>query len=89
MTDTTPLALAEAEVLGVVEVTKEAIWARNVMKDLGLEQFEATPICNDNKPALHLASRMDGTNKRMRHVMDKVAFSNRLLPFADNENPST
>ena len=50
-TSDTPLSLTEAEIVGVVEETKNVIWTRNLLKELHQEQLEATPIYNDNAPS--------------------------------------
>ena len=73
-TSETPLSLTDAEIVGLVEETKDAIWVKSLMKDLHQEQVEATPIYNDNASGLHLVTKYDGKHKRVRYILDRVNF---------------
>ena len=71
---TTDLAQTEAEIGAIVETTKDTIWSRNFMAELGQEQIEATPIYNDNKSGLHLVTLYDGAHKRVRYCLNRINF---------------
>ena len=70
--DTTDLSLTSAEIGGAMEVTKETICCKNLMKELHQEQLEATPVYNDNASGLHLITSYDGKHKRVRYILDRV-----------------
>jgi hypothetical protein len=46
---TIALSTGEAEYVALSHAVQEAIWLRNLLKDLGYLQLEATPIYEDNQ----------------------------------------
>eukprot|EP00965_Chrysotila_dentata_P073544 2429270-Pleurochrysis_carterae.AAC.1 len=49
------LSSCEAEIIAASEATKEAIYLRSLLADLGLPASEPTAISTDNKSAIDLA----------------------------------
>ena len=43
------LSSTEAETYAAVEATKDIVYFRNLLKELGFEQIEPTPLYVDNK----------------------------------------
>ena len=55
-----------------MECAKDVVYYRGVMAELHLDQVEPTPLYNDNKSAITLATRYSGQNKRVRYMMTKI-----------------
>lgn len=64
---TVALSTAESETHAATQATKEAIWLRNILKELGLEQKSSTTIYCDNQAAIAL-SRNPEYHARSKHV---------------------
>lgn len=64
---TVALSTAEAETHAATQATKEAIWLRNILSELGYEQSQSTIIYCDNQAAIAL-SRNPEYHSRSKHV---------------------
>ena len=72
MAPSVDLSSTEAEIGTIVECAKDVVYYRGVMAELHLDQVEPTPLYNDNKSAITLATRYSGQNKRVRYMMTKI-----------------
>ena len=68
------LSLAEGEIGAMTEETKQVMWLRNLAEELGLPQKEPSVIYNDNASGLHLVTKYDGKQKKMRYCLQKINF---------------
>ena len=68
------LSSTEAEIVGGVECTKEVIWFRNQLAELGFPQLEPTVIFCDNSSMITLASDFSGNHKRVKHYLIRINF---------------
>lgn len=64
---TVALSTAESETHAAMQATKEAIWLRNLLEELGYKQRGATTIFCDNQAAIAL-SRNPEFHSRSKHV---------------------
>lgn len=67
------LSTAEAEFLSLCEATREAVFLRNMMLEIGLPQNSATTINEDNQPCIHLV-RNPVTSGRSKHIALRFNF---------------
>jgi hypothetical protein len=76
---TISLSTCEAEYIGQTQATKEAVWLRKLLRELGREQLQATVIFGDNQGAIALAKnpQFHGRSKHIdtqwHYVREKVA----------------
>jgi hypothetical protein len=68
------LSSTEAENAAAVEATKEALWFRQLLLDLGFAQLEPTVMFSDSASMITLASAYSGNHKRVKHYMTRVNF---------------
>ena len=66
----------EAENDACCSTTKEIIWMRGVMQELGgrYEQKEPNEIASDSQPNITISGDYSGNHKRTKHFMHKVSF---------------
>lgn len=57
----------EAEYVAAAEATKDVIWLRSLLEELGLKQTKATTLYIDNKSAIHLSAN-PSTHVRSKHI---------------------
>ena len=69
------LSSTEAYVNPLVDVSKEIIWFRQLLKELGFLQSDPTPVFEDNSSAITLATKWSGNNKRTKHFGIRIHFS--------------
>ena len=67
------LSTAEAEYVSLGAATKKAVWLRDLLKELGCEQGEATPLYEDNRSAIALAEN-ESHSRRTRHIHVKYHY---------------
>ncbi|GJP55916.1 hypothetical protein CLOM_g14931 [Closterium sp. NIES-68] len=62
------LSSVESEYMAMFYATKEIIWLRRLLKEIGHEQTCATPLFSDSKRAIAMARNvvLHGLNKHMR-----------------------
>jgi hypothetical protein len=66
---TVSTSTVEAEYIAITEAAKEALWLRNLLKELGFENIvtEATVLHTDNQGAIRLAIN-PSTHQRTKHI---------------------
>jgi hypothetical protein len=72
MATTVDLCTAECEGSTLVEATKDAIFYNGCLEEMHQKQIQPTPLYNDNKPTLQLATAYSGSHKRVRYMLPKV-----------------
>lgn len=75
---TVALSSAEAEYMALSAATQEAIYLRNLMKDLGYELKEATTLFQDNQACISMAKNPTN-HQRRKHIDIKYHFINEAI----------
>jgi hypothetical protein len=57
----------EAEYIATAEAAREAIWLRNLLRELGFKSLTTTTLHVDNQGALRLAMN-PSTHQRTKHI---------------------
>ena len=57
-----------------MEATKNIIYFRNVLAELGFPLTSPSPLWVDNKSLIELATRFSGNHKRVRHFLVRIHF---------------
>ena len=57
-----------------MEATKEIIYFRELLNELGFPQLDPTPLYVDNKSLISLATKFSGSHKRVKHFMMRLHF---------------
>lgn len=70
---TVALSTAEAEYMAASDGTKEAIWLRQLLKDVGYEQTESTPLMIDNQSAIILTKNAE-FHQRTKYIDVRYHF---------------
>ena len=78
---TIALSTAEAEFDALCAATREAMYLRGLLQEMGLQQQQATTIFEDNQPCIALA-RNPMTSARTRHVALRFDFVREKLRAA-------
>jgi hypothetical protein len=68
------LSSTEAEVYAAIECTKDAIFFRDVLSELGYKQIEPTNLFIDNKSAIALSKPLTGDHRKVRHFKARLNF---------------
>lgn len=68
------LSSTEAENWAAVEATKEIIWFRDLLAELGFPQTEPTTIYADNTSMITLAQSFSGNHSKVKHFMLRINF---------------
>ena len=68
------LSSTEAENAAAVEATKEIMWFRELLGELGFPQLEPTLMFADNASMITLANDFSGNHKRVKHYMTRINF---------------
>jgi hypothetical protein len=68
------LSSTEAEVYAAVEATKDIIFCRAILAELGFTQLHPTTLYVDNTSLITLASKYSGNAKRVKHFLVRVNF---------------
>jgi hypothetical protein len=68
------LSSTEAELYAAVEATKDIIFCRAILAELGFHQLHPTTLYVDNTSLLTLASKYSGNAKRVRHFLVRLNF---------------
>ena len=88
------LSTTESEVQAALELTKDVLWMRDFLKELGYEQKGSTRILEDNNGCMGQATNTKGM-KKARHYLVALAKLNEavqaqkihLFRIDSNENP--
>ena len=54
--DGVSLSSTEAEFRALKAITKEVIWLKELLRELGISHTDPVTICCDNKPAIHISA---------------------------------
>jgi hypothetical protein len=76
------LSSTECENAAAVEATKEIIWFRGLLAELGFPQLQPTVMFADNASMISLANDYSGNYKRVKHYVTKINF---LIEQVQNE----
>jgi hypothetical protein len=68
------LSSTESEAYTAVEATKDILYFRNVLAELGFPLTSPTSLQVDNKSLIELATRFSGNHKRVRHFLVRIHF---------------
>ena len=68
------LSSTEAELYAAVEATKDIIYLRNILAELGYPQIQPTTLYVDNLSMITLASKYSGNAKRVKHFLVRINF---------------
>lgn len=68
------LSSTEAENAAAVEATKETLWFRQLLDDLGFHQLEPTVLYADSASMIALAENTGSAHKRVKHYITRVNF---------------
>lgn len=71
---TTPLSSCGSELAASVEATKDVIYTRGLMEELGFPQEESTPIQEDNASLIRVTSDYNKGTRKMRQSMQLIHF---------------
>ena len=72
MAPTVDLNTCEGECGELVELCKDGIFYRGILRELGQEQVEPTPLYGDNDPMIQLATQYSGQHKRVRYMLPRI-----------------
>lgn len=72
MAPTLDLSSCQGETSTVVELTKDTIFYRGVLKELHQEQVQPTELYCDNNSTIMLATQYSGSHKRIRYMLPKI-----------------
>eukprot|EP00253_Pinus_taeda_P012224 PITA_12224 len=72
------LSSAEAEYRGAVEASKEALWLRQILSELGFEQQHPTTLWRDNQSAIQLC-KDPVQHQRSKHIELHMHFIRKLI----------
>jgi hypothetical protein len=68
------LSSTEAEIYAAIESVKDIVFFRDILKELGYEQFEPTSLFIDNKSAITLGQAVSGHQHKVRHFMGRLRY---------------
>lgn len=74
MAPTVDLSSCEGEIGTVVELCKDTVFYRGILAELHQVQVEPTPLYNDNKSSLTLATKYSGKHRRVRYMLPKIQW---------------
>jgi len=89
---TTALSTAEAEYMASADATRQAVWLRQLLNDLGHDASKPLTILNDNNAAIQLSrnpvhhDRSKHIDMRHHYLREKVADSTIELEHVASEN---
>ena len=68
------LSSTEAEVYAAVEATKDIVFLRAILAELGFPQLLPTTLYVDNLSMITLASKFSGNAKRVKHFLVRINY---------------
>ena len=68
------LSSTEAEVYAAIECTKDIIFFRDLLAELGYAQLTPTTLHVDNKSTIALSQPLTGEHRKVRHFMARLRF---------------
>jgi hypothetical protein len=88
----TTLSSTKAEYMSLTQATKEALWLRKLLGDLGYHQLVATPLYCDNQSAIALSqnpryhTRMKQIEVQHHHIREIVAKGEVSMIYCATKN---
>jgi hypothetical protein len=76
--DCNTLSSAEAEYVALCSATKEIVWLRQVLNELGFEQLKPTTVYCDNQAAIHMAND-NILNERSKHIDIRYHYTRKAI----------
>ena len=74
------LSSTEAEIIQIVETTKELLWLQPLCADLGVTKINWSAVLNeDNKPASHVLLNNPTHSGRFKHMDIQIKFCGEVL----------
>jgi hypothetical protein len=67
----------EAEIFAMVDCVKQAVWIRNIIRDLQISPLAAMTIYQDNKSAIIMTTEMSAF-RNSKHILTKIAYIREL-----------
>lgn len=67
-------SLREAEIDSAVEGTKDIIFFRTLLSEIGFKKFETTLVYADSASMITLANDFSGNHKRVKHYITCINF---------------
>ena len=74
MAPTVDLATAKGETGALIELAKDAIFYRGVLKEIHLEQVKPTPLYGDNDSTIILSTEYSNKHRRVRYMLPKIMW---------------
>jgi hypothetical protein len=71
---TVTLSSTEAELYAACEATKDIVYFRELLNELGYPQLCPTPLYVDNKSLITLAQKFSGNHKRCKHFLARINY---------------
>jgi len=68
------LSSTEAELHAACEATKDIVYFRALLDELGFHQATPTPLYVDNKSLITLAQQFSGNHKRCKHCLARINY---------------
>ena len=68
------LSSTEAELHAACEATKDIVYFRALLDELGFRQATPTPLYVDNKSLITLAQQFSGNHKRCKHFLARINY---------------
>ncbi len=68
------LSSTEAEIIAAVEATKDIIYLRGLLDEIGYTQIQPTTLYADNKSLIILATKYSGNHKKVKHYLARINF---------------
>jgi hypothetical protein len=80
------LSTMESENYAAVEATKEILWFRSLLKELGFPQVKPTQVFADNASMITIAEDFSGNHKKVKHFLTRINFlienvKNQIITF--------
>ena len=72
MAPTVDLCTAEGECGAIVEAVKDCILLNGCLEEMHQTQLQPTPLYNDNKSSILLATKYSGNHKRVRYMLPRI-----------------
>ena len=69
---------SEAEYIAASETARDVVWFRELLKGMGLEQTEATPLLMDNQTSIRFVEE-DTVTPRRKHINVKYHYVRQLF----------
>jgi hypothetical protein len=67
----------EAEVYAMCDCVKQAVWIRNIIRDLRISPLAAMTVYQDNKSAIIMTTEMSGF-RNSKHILTKISYLREL-----------